>query len=151
MVVDIFRRFRPFKRQVDDFSRRLNGFQRSQGGFEHRGLPGAVAGLAKRPPKRVFNGGDARYAHRGSQVRHGGQADGGKASRFEFALYQSNGPAANRSGRDEHHHVCHVFLQVADHCWNSFLQQSLRVENVAHGGIMPFAHAPDATAGFHLL
>ena len=114
-------------------------------------MTGAVTGLTKRPSQRIFDGGDARHADRGGQVWDGSQADGGKSRRFEFALYQSNGPAANRSGRDEHYHIRHILLQVANHCGDGFPQQSFGFEDVAHDGIMPFAHAPDAPAVFHLL
>ena len=106
--------FGPFKWQMDDFARCLNFFQRLQGSFEHRGLTGAVAGLTKRPSKWILDGGDAWHAHRGGQVRDGGQADGGKASGLEFALYQSNGPAANRSGGDKHNDIRHILFQVVN-------------------------------------
>ena len=92
-----------------------NGYERGhQSRFEHRGLTGAVAGLTKRPPERILDGGDAWHAHRGGQVRDGGQADGGKASGLEFALYQSNGPAANRSGGDKHNDIRHILFQVVN-------------------------------------
>jgi hypothetical protein len=71
--------------------------------------------LTERAPQRILDGGDARRADRGSQVRDGSQADGGETRRFELALCQSNGPAANRSGRDQHNHVRHVLPQIANH------------------------------------
>jgi hypothetical protein len=151
MIVYLFRRLGPFKWQVYDLTWGLNAFQRLHDGLQNRHLPGRVAGLPKCAPQRVFNGSQARHAYRSSQIRHGRQGDGAEAGGFDFALYQSNGPAAYRSGRHQHDHVHQVFFQIPDDGWDGLLQQHLRIEYIAHDRVMPGAYAPYPTAGFQFL
>ena len=132
MIVYLFGRFGPFKRQMDNFARGLNGFQRAQGGLQHGHLPGGVTGLPEGAPQRVLDGGDARHTDRGGQVGHGGQGDGREAGGFEFALYQSYGPAADRSGRHQHDHVRQVSFQIPDERRDGLAQELFRVEDIAH-------------------
>lgn len=130
--------FDPFEGQVNDPTGFVDVFQRGDGRPQHCQLAGSIARLPKGTPQRKFDGGSARHADRGGYFGHRRQDDGGKASRFDFALRQSNGPAANRSGWHQNHHVSLVGAQIADDGGNGFLKQLFWLENVAHDGIMPF-------------
>ena len=89
--------------------------QRGERGSQYSRLPGGIAGLPQGAAQRVLDGGHARRSTP-QAVRSGigAERDGGEAGRFDFALYQSNGPAAHRSGRHQHDHIRMVFFQIAD-------------------------------------
>ena len=118
MILDGFGRLRPFERQVDDLSRRPDSFQRPQGCFQNGHLPLIVAGLSQGTPQRVLDRRDAGDADRGGQIRDGGQVDRGKAGGFQLTLYQSYGPAADRSGGHQHDDIRQILFQIADQGWN---------------------------------
>ena len=126
-AIDIAGNVQPFERQVDDSAGDLDLFQRLQRCPQHGHLPGHIAGLAQGAAQGIFDGSDARRADRQGQIRNGRQDNGGKSRRFDFALRQSNGPAANRSGRHKNNHIGMFCAQIANHCRDSFLKQCFRL------------------------
>lgn len=101
----VFGCFRPFKRQVDNFSGCLDFFQRFQRPLQYGPLCISIACTTDILPKRVLDGSHARCADRGGQIGDIRQADRREASRFDLTLRQSNGPAADRSTGDENNHI----------------------------------------------
>jgi len=114
MVFHRFWRFGPFKRQVYDFTRSANRFQCLESRFQHSHLAIRITWLTQGATQGIFNRRDPGHTHRGSQIGNGCQVDRCKAGSFQFALYQSYGPAADRSGRHQHNHIGKVFFQVPD-------------------------------------
>ena len=119
LAINISGNIRPFVGQVDDSAGSLDLFQHLQGCPQHRYLSGCLAGLAQGVQPREYS----MAAIRGTQT---------DSVTFDFTLYQSNGPAANRSGRDKDNDIGLVSAQIADDSRDSFLEQLFRLQNVAH-------------------
>ena len=106
--------------------------QRRESRSQYRHLPFRIIRLTERSSQRIFDGGDARRADRLNNFRNRRKDDGRKTSRFDLALYQSNGPVADRSGRDEYNHIRMIGSQVADDGRDSLLQQLIRIQDISH-------------------
>jgi len=129
----------------------LNILEGLQYGAQHGHLPPRITGLTKGAPERVFDGGQARDTERGGYIRHGGENDGGKAGGFQFTLYQSNGPAANWSGRDENDRVHMVCAQVANDGRYGLPKQFFGLQDITHHRIMPGCGPADLASVLQLL
>ena len=101
MVFDLLGWLRPLKGQVYDAAGLFDGLQSIQSCSQNSHLAGRIAWLAQGSAKRVFDRSHARHANRTGQVGNRRQANGCKAGRFDLTLYQSNGPAADRSDRHQ--------------------------------------------------
>ncbi len=142
---------RPLKRQIDDAARDLDAFQRCQGGAQHGQLTSYIARLAQRASQWIFNRRDARRADCLRQRQDRGQDDSGKPGGFDFALYQSNGPAADRSGRHQHHHIGPLSAQIVDNGRRSLFQQRLGLEDIAPHGEMLLGRSANLAQPLQLL
>jgi hypothetical protein len=99
-------------------------------------LPFPIARLTQKVAQWVLDGCQARHAHSSREIRNAGQRDRAHARRFNCSLYQSHGPAADRSARDQQDDVHLIPLHVLDHRRHALLQKLLRLQDVAHNGVM---------------
>ena len=129
----------------------LNILEGLQYGTQHGHLSLRITGLTEGAPERVFDGGQARDTKRSGYIRHGGEDDGCKAGGFQFTLYQSNGPAANWSGRDEDDDIHMVCAQIANDGRYGFLKQFFGLQDITHHRIIPGCGLADLASPFQLL
>ena len=129
--------------QVADFAGRLDGGEGIQRAAQDSRLSSHVARLAECAAKRVLDGCNAWDADGRRQVGNGSQADGAEAGGFEFSLSQSNGPAADRSGRDEDDGIDPVLAQVLDHRGHALGEQPLGAQEIAHHRVVPGSDGAD--------
>jgi len=122
----------PLERQVRHcawFCRRCHCLQRCAQNCQ---LARHIAWPTQRHAERMF---DRRYPWgtcAGCQLGNDRQRDGTESCCLDLTLYQSNGPAAHRSHRDQHHYV-NMFLAKSQHdAGHALPQQSLRPKRVAH-------------------
>lgn len=130
--VGALRRFEPFIRQMNQTPR----FCHCGGGFEcsphNRSLPVAIVGQTQRSPKWIFDGDEPWDADRCRKIRNVRQRNSCNARTFDLPLYQSNGPAADRSNGHEQHRVHPIFVQMLDNRRCAFFDQDARLERIAH-------------------
>ena len=131
-AIDITGDIHPFEGQVDDSPRSLDLFQRRKRRLQHGQLSGRIAGPPQGTSQGIFDGSNAWRADCQGYVRDRRQQDGGKSRGFDFALCQSNGPAADRSGRHKDNHIGVLSAQVADNGRDRLVKQCFRLKDVAH-------------------
>ena len=95
----IFKMLWPLKGQVNNRTRHIDVLKGIQGGPQYSHLRLAIANIPHCQTKGMLNSGYARCADRGGQVGNNGKCNGGDTGGFDLTLNQSNGPAADRSGR----------------------------------------------------
>ena len=91
----------PFEGEMDDAAWCAHFFECLQGCAQNRRLPFSIAGLSQQVAQRVLNGCQARHTYSSREIRNAGQRDRAYARRFNCPLYQSHGPAADRSAWDQ--------------------------------------------------
>jgi len=132
MGLGLGRRLRPVEGQVlhqTGFRKRLRGLQSAS---QDRPLPLIVIGQAHRPSEGMLHGRHARHAHGCSQVgdvRYGHRRD---PRCFDLPLRQSNGPAADRSRRDQGREIDRLVSELADDLWDAILEEHIGFEQVPH-------------------
>ena len=126
----------PLEGQVDDSARRVDRCQRVQRGAQDSHLPGRIARLAEGATAGILDRRHARHAQRCRQVGNRRQDNRRKAGRLDLALHQSHGPAADRSGRRQQHDVDAVLPEMADDGWRRLVYQLLRLQDIAHDGVV---------------
>ncbi len=141
--VEFLGRGRPVEGQVNDAAWLLDLCQRLQGSTQDGRLALAVARLSQLVAQRLLDGRQPRHAYGGRQVRDAGQGDGADARCFDLSLYQSNGPAADWSARDQYDGVYAILPHVPDHGRHALLQQHLGLQDIAHEGIVMGRRMPD--------
>ncbi len=124
--------FDPFEQQVDPAARLVDGFQRLLGASQDGKLSFTVAWLSQSAAHGCAYAGQARHAHCGGQVRDIGNSEGGKAGRFDLALYQSDGPVAQGSGRHQQNNFYRFLLETIDDGWGCLIKQDVRLQVVPH-------------------
>ena len=117
---------------MPDLAWSLHFRQCLESGAQDRQLHCRVFWLTKGTTKGNLDGSDSWCADSCSQIGDVGERDGSKTSRFDFALYQSNGPAAERSSRDQHNRVDPFRLQSCNNCGGAFFQELVRLQVVSH-------------------
>ena len=110
------------ERQMTNAARRIDLAESLQHSSQHSRLSGGVTRLTQCAPQRILDRGNAGHTDRRRQIGHGCERDRRETCCFDFALRQSNGPAADRSGRHQDHHIGSVLAQVVDDCRHSLLQ-----------------------------
>jgi len=131
-AIDITGDIHPFEGQVDDSARSLDLFQRRKRRAQYGYLASRITGPAQGAPQGIFDGGDARHTDCPGYIWNRCQDEGGKSRGFDFALCQSNGPAADRSGRHKNNHIGMLSAQIADDGRDCLVKQPFRLEDVAH-------------------
>jgi hypothetical protein len=121
---------------VHDTTGLIQGFERFYSRPQNCHLSVVITGLAKGPPQRIFDGRQARHAHRAGQIRDGRKNNCGEAGRFDLALSQSNGPAADFSDRNQKDHVNLLLTQAFDDSRDRFLKHLLGAQQVPHDRIV---------------
>src|SRR5262249_4770624 len=91
------RRFGPHKRQFDVRVRPRRTGQDFQRRAQHRTLPVGVVRISKRTTHRVTDSRESRYADCAREIGNHREGNGRDAARFDYALNQSNEPAAEGS------------------------------------------------------
>ena len=132
MILHLLWRFRPPEWQMHNIPWGVDLRQRCQGCAEHCHLATGITGLAQRAPQRILDGDNTWRTHRCGEVGHRGKRDRGKSSRFDLTLNQSNGPAADRSGRHQHNGVHLIFPQALDDGRHRLGQKHVRIEDIPH-------------------
>lgn len=132
----MFRLCRPLKRQVYDRSGFVDLLQPIQGCSQHSHLPFLVTWLSERTSQWVLDANHARGGYSSRQVRDIGQGKGREPRCLDLTLHQSNGPAADWSGRDQQDNVHLLRLQLTDHHRCGLFKELIRLQNITHKGIM---------------
>lgn len=101
MPICLFWIFRPGEGKMKDLSRSFCFFKNQKGFHEYFSLPFPVSNLSNRPSVRIFNGSSSRNANSSMKFPCWIENHGRKTSIFQNPCSQSNGLAAERSGRGE--------------------------------------------------
>ena len=122
----------PLERQMHHPTWLGHRFHRSQRRAQDCQLTRRVAGPAQRHAERVLDCAYPRRPRARRQFRDHGQRDGAELRRLDLTLYQSHGPAAHRSNRDQHHYVDMLLAKLPYHPGHALPQEPLRPEGVAY-------------------
>jgi hypothetical protein len=139
-------RFGPFEREVSDGARQGRLGQRVQRRAKNRPLALLVTWLSQQVAKRMLDGRQARNADRGREIGDARQGDRADACLFNLSLYQSYGPAADRSARDQKDDVHLIPFHLPDHSRCAVPQQHFGLQDVAHKGVVAGRRSPDLAA-----
>ena len=122
----------PLERQVHHPAWLCYCFHRSQSCAQDCQLTRRVAGPAHRHTEWMLDCGYPRRSRARRRFRDHGQRDSAEPRRLDLTLYQSHGPAAHRSNRDQHHHVHMLLAKLPHHPGQALPQEPFRPEGVAH-------------------
>jgi hypothetical protein len=132
MGVQPARRFRPLERETGNAARFRHLSQRVQRRAQHGRLPLAVAGLPQQVAQRILDRREPGYVDRSRQIRNARQGNRAHARRFDRSLYQSHGPATDRSTGHQEDDIHPISLHVPDHGRRALFQEHLRLQDVTH-------------------
>ena len=99
----------PLEGKVHDAAGCLDGLHSLEGVRQDCPLALLISGRAYGPAEWILDRRQARHTHRCCQIGDVGQGDGREPGCLYRPLCQSDGPATDRSGRDEDDEV-HVFF-----------------------------------------
>ena len=91
-----------------------------------------IAWPTQRHAERMFDRRYPRGTCAGCQLGNHRQRDGTESCCLDLTLYQSNGPAAHRSNRDQHHYVNMLLAKLPYDAGHALSQQPLRPKRVAN-------------------
>ena len=131
------RRFGPHKRQLDVRVRLRRTGQDLQHRAQHCPLTVGVVRIAKRTTQRITDSREPGYADSARQIRNHREGNGRDAARFDHALNQSNGPAAERSCRHQSGCVYAVGAHAFRNRRRGLSDEDVRFEDVPHDRVMP--------------
>lgn len=130
------RRFGPHKRQFDVRVRRRRTGQDLQRCAQHSTLTIGVVRIPKRTTHRVTDSREPWYADCARQIGNHREGNGRDAARFDHALNQSDGPAAEGSCRHQRGGVNAIGVHALGDRWRRFIHQHIRLEDVTHDRVV---------------